>query len=133
MWDEDREPPTGTVDRLVEIIGEGPTLRLLEAFGGTRVYLPERWRDEHRLVQVIGHEALERLVGALGSGALELPAAVRSRALSQAEATRREVLARTARGESEREIALACRVTQRWVREIRRQARVGDETQRSLF
>jgi len=66
-----------STESLREICGDGPTLKLLSAKGGTRIYVPGRLTDDHWLIGVLGQasaEALVKYMAADGSGCkVELP------------------------------------------------------------
>ena len=54
-------PPAPEVRLLVQAIGEQATLRLVEAFGGTRVYVAARPGEESQVATAVGLEAAAAL------------------------------------------------------------------------
>lgn len=66
-------PPTDDVARLVELIGEEATLRLLEARGGTRVYVSAVEGDAESLVGIIGLDAAQKMRAKYGATRVKLP------------------------------------------------------------
>jgi hypothetical protein len=58
-----------------ECIGAEKTYRLIESFGGTRVYIPEpnRLNEFHALAQLLGMEAAVQLARAFGGSCLKVP------------------------------------------------------------
>ncbi|MCP1375370.1 hypothetical protein [Dyella lutea] len=96
---------------LAELIGLPATLRLVEARGGTRVYVPDTASADHWLVPLIGLPALQQLVAHRPREYLEL-----DRAAAALRAARdRKIIADHAAGASTTKIALECRLTQRQV------------------
>jgi CRP-like cAMP-binding protein len=63
------------------VLSEAEFVRLAEALGGSRVYVPRRLTDEHDLVAAIGRDAAERISAAIGTEWLVVPLAKRERAL----------------------------------------------------
>lgn len=63
-------PPRLT--ELVGVIGLPATLRLVEARGGTRFYVPAKASPDHWLTSLIGLEALQALVRARAADMVEL-------------------------------------------------------------
>lgn len=114
---------------LASIIGLPATLRLVEARGGTRVYVPERATADHWLASLIGLPALERLVAHHSRESMEL-----DRAAAALRAARdRHIVARVkSGGASTAAIALECGLTQRQVFNILARAEPADD-QPDLF
>ncbi len=54
---------------LEELLGETALVRLAEAFGGTRLYVPATMKPEHEIVRVIGMDAAVLLSKRLGGAA----------------------------------------------------------------
>lgn len=76
-----RTPPPAQALFLVEVIGEAATIALLDAAGGTRVYVPRRAGTESLLARMIGAEAADRMVASFGGDLLTLPLCREWRAL----------------------------------------------------
>lgn len=96
---------------LAQVIGLPATLRLVEARGGTRIYVPEQATDDHWLVPLIGLPALQQLAATHAREYLEL-----DRAAAALRAARdRHIVAQVQAGASTAKIALQCGLTQRQV------------------
>ena len=67
--------PPAELANLVDAMGADATLRLIEAFGGARIAVPTRARDESALTAVIGQQALSGLVKLFGGMRLSVPLA----------------------------------------------------------
>lgn len=65
-------PATEEVSRFVDLIGAEATLKLLEARGGTRLWLPQKAADG-MLAGIIGVDAAEAMTKHFGSGQIMLP------------------------------------------------------------
>lgn len=61
------------LDELIGAIGETAALKLVESFGGVRVYVPQMPEPEDVLSQLIGTEAALKLAQIYGGERLELP------------------------------------------------------------
>lgn len=74
------------VEELRRLIGSSAALKLVERFGGTRVYVPARAALSQELVKTIGLQAAKALAREYGGDAFELPrCAARLRAVRNAE------------------------------------------------
>jgi len=106
---------------LAQVIGLPATLRLVEARGGTRVYVPEQAPPDHWLARLIGPGAFALLVQHYGREYLEL-----DRAAAALRATRdRQIVIDAREGASTATIALQCGLTQRQVFNILARANAG--------
>lgn len=65
---------------LVELIGEEAMVRLAEAFGGTRLYVPQKISARHEIARAVGLEAAQRLVERLAPDVVKVPLARELRA-----------------------------------------------------
>lgn len=65
---------------LEELIGEEALVRLAEAFGGTRLYVPARIDARHEIAQAIGLEAARALSARLAPDVIRVPLAREQRA-----------------------------------------------------
>ncbi|AGG89906.1 hypothetical protein [Rhodanobacter denitrificans] len=114
---------------LAELIGLPAMLRLVEARGGTRVYVPDVASADHWLARLIGLPAMEQLVAEHSRDYIEL-----DRAAAALRAARdRKIVADNAAGTSTATLALENGLTQRQVFNIL--ARTGGPVadQRDLF
>ncbi len=63
------------VPELETIIGEAAMVRLAEAFGGTRLYIPANIYADHDIAQAVGMEAATRLSERLAPDYVRVPLA----------------------------------------------------------
>lgn len=126
--DLDLLPPV--LRELAAQLGVAPITRLVEAHGGTRIYVPHAVDEEHRLVAVLGLAPARALCAALGGDYLDVP-----RCLRAAKHLRDQALIRDARaGMTQRELALKYGMTERNVRLLWRAAGLEvDDRQAELF
>jgi Mor family transcriptional regulator len=61
---------TGTFRQLVDLIGIDAALALVEAHGGTRVYVRARPKPDKGLSRLIGQDAAAKLARAMGGGGI---------------------------------------------------------------
>ncbi|MBV1917594.1 MAG: hypothetical protein KUG65_05990 [Sphingomonadaceae bacterium] len=66
---------------LIAILGQEAFVRFCQEFGGTRVYVPYKMREDSGIVEAIGMEAAEKLSRLLAPAAIRVPLARRERAL----------------------------------------------------
>ena len=59
--------------RVADLLGDGPLLALIEAYGGTRMYVPKFVREEDFLAGGTGFAPMERLVRAFAGETLLVP------------------------------------------------------------
>lgn len=111
----DIEDLPATLREMAALIGLPHTLTLVRHYGGTRLYVPREATPEHLLARLVGFEAMARLCQHYGSGEhFDIP-----RALDATIAVRnREIRRQAQMGKSQRELALAYRMTERHVRNI---------------
>ena len=108
---------------IVSLIGERAALRLMEAWGGIRLHVPEHITPGHILSRRIGFDAARKLAEAFGGTQIPVPRgahAIRER-------RNEEIRRRYAAGESAAKIAREFKMTERWVYQI-----VGEKPKRSL-
>lgn len=67
--------PTPQIRPLVQAVGLETALALIEAHGGTRIYLATRPCHNSELVRAFGAETVQRLADALGAGQYKVPVA----------------------------------------------------------
>ncbi len=65
---------------LATLIGEDAFVRLAEAFGGTRLYVPISINADHEIAKAVGLDAAERLVERLAPDVIKVPLARELRA-----------------------------------------------------
>lgn len=66
---------SGELKSLVETLGQDGTLKLIEAFGGTRVIVPARRPAAHRLLDVLGQRDFDRLCAQYRGEVVNVPLA----------------------------------------------------------
>lgn len=54
-------PKTAVLEEIAAVAGEAAAVALVAQVGGTRVYIPARFKDEHWLVECIGRPAALKL------------------------------------------------------------------------
>lgn len=109
----DRSLMRGWPAVLVEIADATSTataLKLVDAFGGTSLYVPKEINHDHRLALIVGSEAATVLAEYYGGDRLEVP--------GLASARHRKSLIVETEG-SAREVARQLGVTERYVRMVR--------------
>lgn len=65
---------------LLELLGEGGALRLIELYGGTRLWVPLHLPGDHALTQQLGAAITARLIQYFGGSQIQVPMARRWRA-----------------------------------------------------
>lgn len=114
---------------LAQRLGLAATLRLVEARGGTRVYVPETVNEEHWLARLLGREAMAALVTLHGREFVDI-----DRGAGALRAARdRHIVARSRAGQSSMTLALQYHLTQRQVFNILARAPTGNDAQSDLF
>lgn len=116
---------------IAELIGLPATLKLVERFGGVRVYVPQTMPPSHALVDLLGADAAERLSRAFGGDEhFDVPrCTLAARRLRDA-----ALIADFLDGTSHRALALKYRLTERAVRKIIARAGItADDRQPELF
>jgi len=109
----------GSARRLVDVVGYGDAARIIEAIGGTRLWVPQRAsiHADHPLVRLVGVESALKLADAFGGLAhFDVP-----RCLGELLRERnRKIMVDIAAGDSHRTIALRYRLTERHVLNIKK-------------
>jgi Mor family transcriptional regulator len=127
MIDTDLLPPI--LQDIVELIGLQPTMRLVETYGGVRLYVPKlELEDDHPLIRQIGREAAEKLQAMYGGEPhFDIPKAERAlRAVRDA-----RIRHLRSAGASTRTLALDNGLTERQIRTIC--GELEDDRQVGLF
>lgn len=114
---------------VVDVIGLEQALRLVDAFGGVRVYVPERMTPEHILVRVIGHNSAWQLASHFGGEQLSVPRCVSGLRSVRNAQIRRERQA----GASPAQLALRYGMTERQVYSILATSEPEQDPQQSLL
>lgn len=109
----------GVLQEIAYLIGLAATLKLVEAYGGVRLYVPKRFDPDHPLVKLIGHANAAKLVECYGGDEhFDIPRAAAATRAARNALIREERL----RGATRREIALRYGLTERQICNI-----IGDE------
>lgn len=119
----------GILQDIAELIGLPGTLKLVETYGGVRLYVPKKIDAAHDLARLIGLEQATTLAETYGGELhFDIPRAV----AATLAARNARIRADRAAGMTHRELALANKITERQIRNI-----LGDEgeddKQDSLF
>jgi hypothetical protein len=59
--------------QLRDVVGEAAAVKLVAAFGGTKIALPMRPRATHPIAQLVGMDGMKTLIDAFGAGYIDLP------------------------------------------------------------
>lgn len=104
-----------SVTEIVRVIGLAATLKLIERYGGTRLYFPhpEAIDDEHPLAQAIGLAAARAVAKLYSTLREEIP-----RAADAVRRARNRLIRREAENMSEPKLALKHALTERQIRNI---------------
>lgn len=103
-----------SIKLLVELIGLAPTLKLVQKYGGTAIWIPKQAKPEHGLAHLIGFDAFKTLCAYAGDTALEI--ALCRKALV---ALRHREIINASQTHSDRQLALKYQTTERHIRRIR--------------
>ncbi|WP_086619242.1 hypothetical protein [Erythrobacter tepidarius] len=119
---------------IARIAGEEAARRVAGAVGGTRVYIPPHPGPDHWLSQLVGQEAARRIgehfTAGLAGARVDIPLGETGFIASQQARIDAMIMA----GRSDRDIALACRYTERGVRKRRARLKaMRDSRQGRLF
>jgi hypothetical protein len=105
----------GILQEFASLIGLAGTLRIVETYGGVRLYVPKTVDGDHDLARLIGLEAARKLAAEYGGEMhMDIPRAV---AATRA-AFRASIRADRAAGLTHRELALKYKMTERHIRNI---------------
>lgn len=105
---------------IVEVVGVEAALRLVEAWGGIRLYVPQQMPEDHLLVSTLGRAEADQLADRYGGETVQIP-----RCLHALRAVRNgRIRAERHDGASPALLALRYRLTERQVYSI---LAAGDE------
>lgn len=109
----------GVLREMVSCIGLQATLRIVEHYGGVRLYVPVEIEADHPIAQMIGLDAARKLAAEYGGqDHFDIP-----RAAAALRAVRaRQIRADRATGMTHRALARKYHLTERWIRHV-----LGDE------
>ena len=109
---EDNYP--GIYQDMAQTIGDDATAKLVEQYGGTRLYIPYKLNPEHPLCQLLGHETSQQLSSEYGGMTVEIPRAI----MLQIRKRNELIMADSAAGMSQSKLARKYRLTERTIRKI---------------
>lgn len=119
----------GVLQDIAELIGLPSTLKLVEAYGGVRLYVPKKIDAEHDLSRLIGLEQATTLAENYGGeDHFDIPRAVAATRAARDTCIRAD----RANGMTHRELALKNKLTERQIRTILGDE-PGDDRQDNLF
>jgi hypothetical protein len=101
---------------LVRVVGLPVALKIVEKWGGTRIWIPKKAAESHWLCEAVGMDAFTKLCAAYGYSWLEID---RCRAAIRATVETR-IVREHDQGASSHELALRYGYTQRGIRKLRR-------------
>ena len=103
------------LQEVAALIGLPATVRLVEAYGGVRLYVPKKFDPDHPIVKLVGHANAALMTNAFGGDEhFDIP-----RALAATIAVRDHRIRRDrAAGSTHRELALRYHLTERHIRNI---------------
>jgi Mor family transcriptional regulator len=104
----------GLFQEVGQKVGREATAKLVDEYGGTRLYIPYKLNSEHALYQLLGQEVSQQLSGEFGGVTVEIPLDVGS----QKKRRNKLILADRAAGMSERQAARKYQLTSRTIRKI---------------
>lgn len=116
---------------IAELIGMPATLKLVERFGGVRIYVPQTVPPSHALVDLLGRDAADRLAIAFGGDEhFDIPRCT----LAARRVRDAQLVADFLGGMSHRLLAIKYQLTERGVRKIIARAGItADDRQPELF
>lgn len=115
------------LQRLAEVVGPAAAVRLAEAVGGVKTYIPQNEAADHPLARIIGREAWALLVATYGGDYIEPPRGVSG--------LKKSALLQNLHAPA-RQLALRHGVTERYVKKLRADTRASGgrkSRQPSLF
>lgn len=102
------------VEELLLCIGYGPTLELIQGWGGKKLYVPHEIPPDHPLSLRLGPYSSGRLSALYGGNTLDLPPLTGALRFSRNQEIRRRYLA----GENKAQLARAFGLSERMVRKV---------------
>ncbi|MDB5802293.1 MAG: Mor transcription activator family protein [Rhodocyclales bacterium] len=108
------------------VIGITAVMKLVEIYGGARLYIPASVSEDHPLAQLIGYDSALALAKEFGQDRPEI-----TRCLEALRAVRNARICKEARHKSQPELARQYRLTQRMIRIIL--DGLEDDMQQELF
>lgn len=110
-----------------QVIGLPATLKLVDSYKGTRVFVPSVFKPDHVLCKLIGHEPFIQLIEIYAADYLEIPKCDNALRLA-----RNNII--TSSDKSQAQLARDWDLTERQIRNIQKNADLSfDERQNQLF
>lgn len=128
---DDRQYLSPLLVELQEVIGLDNTLKIVERWGGVKLYVPQDIPGNHKIAQLIGKEAADALARYCGLERLNIPLARDYRRAMR----NNEIYTRHKAGESVNDLALEYGISARQLWEILSQmkGRIVEEKYRKLM
>lgn len=129
------EPLPPTLTEISEVIGREAALKIAEAVGGTRVYIPGRVDGDHWLAKAVGRDLADKLcrhfcVNGTRGAHIEIPHGPLASTRVMTREREALVVSMSEDGQSARDIALALGITQRTVYAYRTRDRQSRQRRR---
>jgi hypothetical protein len=105
-----------TIDDVAAIVGFSATLRLIQWYGGSNVYVPDSPTPNHPLTAILGESALRALCEEFGNQTLWVPSDIERPDIELKKSVAKAVL----KGRGSLAISVELGITQRQVQRIRR-------------
>lgn len=103
-----------SLKNMVNVIGLAPTMAIVNAFGGTILFIPKKTNDRHRLINLIGIDQFKLIVSSFGGNSFAVP-----RMANVIRSNRnREIVQRYDSGDSVYTLASAYKMTNRQIYNI---------------
>ncbi len=98
-----------SMPELIRILGKDAALSMAAAMGGTRVYVPSKADEAHRLAEIVGLRGMRALCAEFCGMVITVPNARR-------EALKEKAVTLLGQGKAPQEIVRECGVTLRYIR-----------------
>ena len=113
------QPLSPKVREMIRVIGSDAAHQLVAEWGGVRVYIPHRFRQDHPLVQTLGPESGRRLIQHYCGETLSIPRHL------YASNKKSQIIDALLTGKPQRVIAREVEVSQRYVEKVAALIRVS--------
>lgn len=120
-------PPT--LHDIARVVGVQGVVKLVEAYGGVRLYVPQALDADHTLARLLGLPSAQSLAALLGGDCIDVPRCHRAAKRARDAALMRDA----AMGMSQRDLARKYLMTERNVRLIWRAAEDQDDRQQGTL
>jgi len=104
----------GPRQEIEQIVGQDAFAKLVERYGGSRLYVPHTLPPAHPLCQLVGSDTAGKLTADFGGLSIDIPRAL----AAQIERRNDSILAERSGGITVRKLAFKYRLTERTIRKI---------------